>query len=165
METTHTVARRPVRLPAALLALLLGVGAGSAEAQITYRWVDKSGRVVVSDTAPPKDARDVVVLRMNEASTPPARFDVRTASGKYPVVLYTASECGDRCDQAKALLSSRGIPFAERPVRSEADLHALKQLTNDPAVPTLTVGREVASGFHAEAWNDLLDLAGYPKTK
>ena len=33
-----------------------------------------------------------------------------------------------------------------------------------PTVPVVAVGRQTYKGFSAEAWNNLLDLADYPKS-
>jgi len=40
----------------------------------------------------------------------------------------------------------------------------LKKLVGDAFVPTLRVGKQSTRGFEAGAYNNLLDLAGYPKT-
>ena len=40
----------------------------------------------------------------------------------------------------------------------------LKQLVGDLFVPALKVGNQRVRGFEAGAYDNLLDLAGYPKT-
>ncbi len=42
-----------------LLAACLTLGSLNASAQNLYRWIDKDGRVIYSDSEPPKDAKDV----------------------------------------------------------------------------------------------------------
>jgi hypothetical protein len=39
-----------------------------------------------------------------------------------------------------------------------------KQLGSAAAVPSIIVGRQNFKGFESGAWNNLLDLAGYPKS-
>ena len=93
-------------------------------------------------------------------------YAIRQASEKHPVTLYTSADCVDTCQQGRALLNGRGIPFEEKIVRSGTpDMEALKQLTGGQGfVPTLVVGRQSSKGFEAGGWSNLLDLAGYPKT-
>ena len=68
------------------------------------------------------------------------------------------------CKQARDLLNGRGIPFTEKMVQKQEDVDELKQLVGDTFVPALKVGKQSFRGFEAGAYNNLLDLAGYPKT-
>ena len=49
-------------------------------------------------------------------------------------------------------------------VQSAAEIEELKQLIGDAFVPTVKVGNQRFRGFEAGAYDNLLDLAGYPKT-
>ena len=67
-------------------------------------------------------------------------------------------------DYLGQLLNERGIPFAERTLANADDLEAYKALGfADSSLPGLGVGSERSTGFEANAWNRLLDAAGYPK--
>jgi len=145
-----------------LLIVCLVLASASALAE-TYRWVDKAGHVVISDTAPPGRARDVKVT----GSAPPTEeqpFAIKQAAEKYPVTLYTSSECAIECRQARDLLNSRGVPFTEKMLQKPEDIEELKKLVGDIFVPSLKVGSQSFRGFESGAYNNLLDLAGYPKT-
>ena len=65
--------------------------------------------------------------------------------------------------RARELLTRRGTPFTEKLLQSQADLDELKALIGDVFVPTIKVGKQNQRGFDSAAWNNLLDLAGYPK--
>ena len=62
------------------------------------------------------------------------------------------------------MLNSRGVPFTEKMVQKQEEFDELKQLVGDAYVPTLKVGKQSFRGFETGAYNNLLDLAGYPKT-
>ncbi len=147
-----------------VLCLALCVSAG-ATAQ-TYRWVDSSGRTIISDTPPPGKAKAV---SRTDGSQPAAgggdeSFALRKARENFPVILYTAADCIDECKQARDMLNSRGVPFTEKMLQKAADAAELKALVGDVFVPSLKVGKQSFRGFEAGAYNNLLDLAGYPKT-
>ena len=150
-----------------LLAALLALGSLTSSAQNLYRWVDKDGHVIYSDSEPPKNAKDVqrkklgdnVVANPNELLP----FAVKAALQRNPVTLF-ANNCGIACDQALTLLNKRGIPFSSR--NPEADpnaAEALKSLVGQLNVPTLGVGTNSVVGFNENAWNNALDAAGYPR--
>ena len=150
-----------------LLALMLLAAALPAAAQTAYRWVDKDGRVQYSDQPPPQE-----VKKFEERKVQPNKgnaqlpFATRKAAETYPVTLYTGRECGKPCDDGRALLNQRGVPFSETKLESAEDVAAFKtRFGKEPFVPTLTVGRESEMGFAASAWNGLLDNAGYPAGK
>lgn len=148
----------------ALLAVLLLGFAAFAAAQTTYRWIDpRTGRVMVTDTPPPGDARAVSKIRDGGGGgSPEIPYATRLAARNFPVVLYTGPEC-EPCAKARELLGKRGIPFTEKSVQNENDAAELKALVGDAFVPSLKVGRQSLRGFDPEAYNNSLDLAGYPK--
>ena len=152
---------RLVILSAALLATSLAV------AQNTYRWVDKdTGQTIFSDQPPPPGAKHVVTItageRIDEQQLP---YATRQAAEKFPVTLYTTATCVDECKQARDMLNRRGIPFLEKMVKSNEESAELsKILGSEAAVPSLIVGQQTFKGLDSGAWNNLLDLAGYPKS-
>lgn len=141
-----------------LLAVSL---AASAE---TYRWVDAAGRVIISDTPPPGSARDVSKAQNQSANPEGLTYSVRKAVERFPVTLYTSADCLTECKQARDLLNKRGVPFAEKMVQSGETLEELKLLVGDAFVPSVKIGRQSVRGFQASSYDNLLDLAGYPKT-
>ena len=140
------------------LALFSAVAAAQA-----YRYVDPSGRTVFSDTPPPGRARDVS-KSTGGVEEPGQPYAVKQAAANFPVTLYTSADCTTQCADGRSLLNGRGVPFTEKMLQKEEDLAELKQLVGDAFVPALKVGKQSFRGFEAGAWNNLLDLAGYPKS-
>jgi glutaredoxin len=152
---------------AALLGLVLLVVAGAAAAQV-YKWTDAQGQVHYTDT-PPQD-------RQHEQRTsqlkPPAPgdptqgaalpYELARAVKASPVTLYTAAKCGG-CDQGRALLRARGIPYTEKTVTSDEDKEQLRQLTGKLELPLLVVGSRKVAGFQDAAWQEALSSAAYPR--
>lgn len=130
-----------------------------------YRWVDPStGRTVISDTPPPRSTKDVSKTRDIGSNPEGQSYAVRKAVENFPVTLYTAADCLAPCKDARELLNGRGIPFTEKMIQTLEDQEALKKLVGDNSVPSLKIGRQAMRGFEASAYNNLLDLAGYPKS-
>ena len=155
-----------IRWLAATFAASATLWATMGVAQTTYRWVDRNGQTIYSDQPPPADARQVVKSgapeRGDETQLP---YATRRAAERFPVTLYTAANCVEPCERARALLNGRGIPFTEKLLKSEDELAELaRELGGEANVPTLYVGRQHLAGFESVAWNNLLDLATYPKT-
>jgi glutaredoxin len=148
-----------------LLLLGLALATNPAVAEL-YKWVGADGKITYSDTPPPADAKKVEKKRLNDrvAEGDGLGFATRDAMKKHPVVLF-ATDCGQPCDQARALLSKRGIPFTEKnPEKNLADGKELKKLTGAIEVPDLQVGKDTPiKGFNEVSWNAALDAAGYPK--
>ena len=146
-----------------LLVLCLALASLAASAE-TYRWTDSTGRTIISDTPPPGRARDVARTGNGTGESEEMPYALRKAVESYPVTLYTSAECLGECKQARELLNARGVPFTEKMVQSEDDVAALKKLFGDAFVPALTVGKQSFRGFSGSAYDNLLDLAGYPKS-
>lgn len=152
---------RLVILSAALLTASL------ADAQTTYRWIDKdTGQTIYSDHPPPPGAKNVVTItadeRIDEQQLP---YATRQAAEKFPVTLYTTATCVEECKQARDMLNRRGIPFSEKMLKNKEESAELsKILGSEAAVPSLIVGQQSFKGLDSGAWNNLLDLAGYPKS-
>ena len=144
-----------------LLSLVLACSAAFAQ---TYKWTDSAGRTVISDTPPTGLAKKVSKSSDTAQADDNLPFSVKKAMEAFPVVLYTSNDCGDSCKQARDLLNSRGVPFTEKDVQKTAERDELKQLIGEAFVPTIKVGNQRQRGFEAGAYDNLLDLAGYPKT-
>lgn len=141
-----------------LISLLYPAAAG---AQV-YKWTDAKGVVSFSDQPPPVNARKVERKGFSGA-TPAAElpFGLAAAARSHPVVLYTTTAC-EACDQGRALLRQRGIPFAEKTVQSNEDQQKLKDAGSDGQLPLLVVGNVKRIGFEAGTWNAALTGAAYP---
>ncbi|MDO8263177.1 MAG: glutaredoxin family protein [Gallionella sp.] len=143
-----------------LAIMPLGVRAGEI-----YRWVEPSGIVHYSDV-PNADAERIDTKKSSEADTPGENLPYETlrAQQNFPVTFYVGPGCGETCNQARSLLSKRGIPFTEKSLKTREDVEAFKQLSGIDGVPVLSVGKTYLRGFLAEQWHNELDIAGYPKT-
>ena len=156
-------------MPALRIAVLTAAVLASslAAAQTTYRWIDKaSGRTVYSDPPPPPDAKRVVESSGKAPDDEPQwPYATRQAMQKFPVTLYTLANCIDQCRQARDFLNARGVPFTEKLMTRQEEIDALaEKLGASAAVPSLFVGQQSFRGFAPESWNNLLDLAGHPKS-
>jgi glutaredoxin len=152
-----------------LVGLLAAAGTGSidANAQQIYRIVGSDGRVTFSDKPPlasnAKATTAAVARTSNGAALGGLPFELRQVANRFPVTLYTAPSCAP-CLSGRAMLASRGIPFAEKTVTTNEDIDALKRLAGAPSLPLLTIGGQQLKGFAEVEWSQFLDAAGYPKT-
>ena len=89
-------------------------------------------------------------------------FELQQVARKYPVVLYTASNC-EVCNQARGLLTSRGIPFAEKTVNTQADIEAFQRLSGESPLPYATIGTQKLKGYNEQEWTQFLSAAAYPE--
>jgi glutaredoxin len=128
-----------------------------------YKWVGEDGKVTYSDTPPPRSAKKVEKKSIEISSGDPSDlpFELADAKKKNPVTLYTAANCAP-CEDGRALLNARGIPFSEKTVTSTQDVARLKQVSGDSQLPVLVVGGKQRQGYDAEGWNTALTSAGYP---
>lgn len=137
-----------------------------APALAQYKWVSAGGTVTYSDLPPPagitaQTLSRTGLIKRDEAALPTG---LASAAGKYPVVLYTTRDCAP-CQQARALLVKRGVPFTEKTVQTQADADAFKRIGfEQPAFPAMSVGRERTTGLQTDDWERLIDAAGYPKS-
>ena len=145
-----------------LLSFLLM--AGAAQAQM-YKWVGPDGKVTYSDTPPPPSAKQVEQKSVPGGGAGSANlpFELAEAAKAHPVTLYTTKDCPG-CDQGRALLTARGIPFAEKTVSTSDDLARLRQAGGSGQLPFLRIGSNKLEGFQSGGWNDLLTAAGYPQS-
>ncbi len=154
-------------MPRFSIAILLCVFAALAGAQeVMFRYVDRDGRVVYTDTPPPPDARSVQQKKLggNFIETSELPYALQYAQQRNPVTLYSGP-CGPLCDQARALLNRRGVPFKEIDPSQPGELQKMREVTGDQQVPVLLVGGAITiKGFEEERWQSALDQASYPKT-
>ena len=147
---------RRALLGAGLLVCVAGAGAQM------YKWTDTNGVVSFSDQPPPANARKVERKAFNGGGAGAALpYALAEAAKAHPVVLYTTTPC-EACDQGRALLRQRGIPFAEKTVQSIDDQKKLREAGSDGQVPLLQVGSRQRIGFEAGAWHSALTDAAYP---
>jgi len=150
--------------PVLLLAFLC---AGFAQAQTMYRWVDQDGKVHYGDRPPPPDAASEVQRKKYAApaADKPVSHALREATKNFPVTLFVSDDCAAACDEARAHLARRGVPYAEKRVATNEEIDALRKVLGDEQamVPSLQVGTKSSKGFLGPLWDGLLDAAGYPK--
>ena len=144
-----------------IAAMALSMACAQALAQ-AYRWVDEEGKVHYTQNPPPPGAKGVRVknFRNGAVGTVDLPFATQEAAKNFPVTLYTMPACSP-CDQARASLVKRSIPFREVSVTTQENADELKKLTGTNDVPLLVVGSQFRAGFQENLYNDLLDTAGY----
>ncbi len=138
----------------------------TTQAQTIFRIIGPDGKVTFSDK-PPVSAEQGKVAATGTgaaaaASVAALPFELRQATSRYPVTLYTATDCGS-CAAGRSLLSNRGVPFSERTVSTAEDIAALQRLSGESSVPFLTIGGQRIKGYSDIEWTQYLDAAGYPK--
>ncbi len=157
------------RLPSTSFAFGLGCVAMCAvlsmPAHAQFKIVGPDGKVTYSDRPASSEGAKVTHLQRptvgEESGASALSLELRQLSQKYPVTLYTATDCGP-CSSARQLLSQRGIPYREKTVVTEDDVAALERLVGGRSVPSLTVGSQALRGLASNEWNSYLDAAGYP---
>ena len=146
-------ASSPGRWAVAFAFLLASLAAVCARAAESYTLA----------VVPQYDQRNISA---NQSGSLQQSFATRQAAGKYPVTLYVSKDCGKACEDGRAFLKKRTIPFSEQRIESAEDVATYKaRIGAEPFVPTLLVGREKETGFAAPAWDNLLDKAGYPAAR
>ena len=146
-------------------AALLGIVIPSnAEAQL-YKWVGADGKVTYSDTPPPANAKQLSTKASNSggASSTPLPFELAAAVAKNPVTLYTFADCAP-CNEGRALLKKRGVPFAEKTIKTNEDSAKLKQISGQEQLALLVISNSKFTGFDSQQWEQALSQAGYPET-
>jgi glutaredoxin len=146
---------------AAALLVVSAAAAAAAHGQ-TYKWKDAAGVTHYSDTPPAKGTAQVLRPDSRPEATPSLPYELARAVKLHPVTLYTTARC-DACDQGRALLRARGIPFAEKTVNTAEDREQLQRAGGKDELPLLVVGNRPVTGFAAGTWNEALDAASYPR--
>jgi glutaredoxin len=148
------------RQVACVLLLLMATTVGAQ--QPLYRIVGPDGRVTYTDRPPAAQTPSRPASGPTPGSlTAGLPSDLAAIVGRFPVQLYTGPSCSG-CEQARALLVRRGVPFQERTVSNARDTAELERLTGDRVLPSLRIGRQVVAGFSTAEWSGWLDAAGYP---
>lgn len=153
---------KPVHI---LMAAWLAAASLPLGAAQLYQWKDEQGRTLYSDQPPPASVRNAQqksfkgnFIEIGES------YSARSAREKYPVTLY-ASACGAPCDQARQLLTERGVPFSSKDPQTGPEVQGeLQKLTGRLNVPVIVVGSDKVDGFDAARWHAALDRAGYPRS-
>lgn len=141
----------------------------TAPAQAQYKVVGPDGKVTYTDRPGAAPGAQVQPLRPSGAAATSAApnaalpAELRPLVARFPVLLYTSSDCAP-CEAGRKLLQQRGVPYNERSVSSDDDIAALTRLTGGRSVPALSVGSQALRGFQEADWQSTLDLAGYPRT-
>jgi glutaredoxin len=130
-----------------------------------YKYVGPDGKVTYSDQPPPPSTKVVSTKKLSEPSQAgsPLPYELQQATSRYPVVLYTGEKCAP-CEDARAYLRRRGVPFTEKTVTSNDDIILFRQQSPEGTAPLVTVGGSKSIGFSQSTWAALLDNAGYPAT-
>jgi glutaredoxin len=149
-----------------LLWLVLAIVVQQSNAGEVYRWVDNAGVVHYSDHAPSGSVKKLEQRKLEtNVIDGQGSYVLKDAATKNPVILF-AGDCGPLCINAKTLLEKRGIPYTLKdPQKSKADADALNVLTGAMDLPVLKIGTTPIKGFEPNRWNQMLDEAGYPKSK
>lgn len=148
------------------LSTLLAGATSLANAQQIYRIVSPDGKVTFSDKPPAETNAKVTAAAGasgGSVATPSLPFELRQVVEKYPVTLYTGDNCSP-CQSARAMLISRGVPFAEKSVMTPEDSQALQRLSGENSLPFATIGGQHLKGFSDAEWTQYLNAAGYPAT-
>jgi glutaredoxin len=124
--------------------------------------VGPDGKVSYTDRPPADQPSQSLKTNGSVADTASLPFEVRQAASRYPVTLYTSTECTP-CDQGRKALKARGVPFTEKTVQTAEDDKALQAQEGTRSVPVLRIGSQQLKGFMASDWNGYLDAADYPK--
>ena len=151
--------------PAAWLALAVAVGTlAPAQAQQVFRIVGPDGKVTFSDRPPAASGAGAGTANAAAASGAASvglPFELRQVAGTYPVTLYTSDNCAP-CSSARSLLTTRGVPFAEKTVSTADDTQALQRISGETSLPFVTIGSQQLKGFSDAEWTQYLTAAGYP---
>jgi glutaredoxin len=147
-----------------LLAVLLAAAFGSLPAQALYKVVGPDGKITYTDRPTPSSDGKVQTVnkRGGVADDVAMPTELRQAAQRFPVTLYTTTECGP-CDSGRMLLRQRGIPYTEKSVTRPEETEALKRITGSLELPALTIGGQILHGLESTEWNTYLDSASYPK--
>ncbi len=157
-----TVVLKPLLAVLAATFLMLH----AANAQTVYRIVGPDGKVSFSDK-PPAAAKDAKVTATGRGGKPlelgsaPLPFELSQIVNRYPVTLYTSSNCAP-CNSGRSLLVGRGVPFTERTVNTPEDVEALARISGENTMPFVTIGGQKIKGYSDTEWTQFLDAAGYP---
>lgn len=158
--------RPPSRLPLVRVLLCAAACVWAGPSFALYKVVGPDGKVTYTDRPPAASAGRASPINTRTGVAEPDTvlpLELRQAASRYPVILYTLSSGCEPCDEGRALLRKRGIPFTERQVSTSEDNEALQKITGGRETPVLTIGAQQLKGLAPDTWNNYLDLAGYPR--
>ena len=153
----------PVRRAAWMAAALAALAALPLPSWALYKVVGPDGSISYSDR-PPADGKAVAIKSNgSSASTQSLPYELAQIAQRFPVTLYTAKSCGAPCDNARVLLTQRGVPYQEYTVDTAADSAALQKQEDSTTLPAAHIGQQHLTGFSETEWSSYLNAAGYPK--
>ncbi|MEI7679078.1 MAG: glutaredoxin family protein [Betaproteobacteria bacterium] len=148
------------------LLLLAAFATGVIGAEM-YRWVDDKGVVNYTPFPPPANIKNVETKKFggNTIQTSDGSFSLQQATKNFPVTLY-ATDCGELCNNARAHLKKRGIPYQEKNPTAANEGEEFKKLSGGGMeIPLLVIGTlKTIKGYLASDWDATFDQAGYPST-
>ena len=158
-------ARKFVLSSATLAVFAIAAFWSTASHAQVYRIVGPDGKVTFSDKPPVSEGAPRAGTANSSAGGGSAAlpYELRQVASKYPVTLYVGDNCGP-CGAGRSMLTSRGIPFAEKTVSTNEDAQALQRLSGDRSLPFMTIGSQQLKGFSDSKWTQFLDAAGYPSS-
>ncbi len=149
-----------------LLQTAFVLAAWPLAASAQYKVVHPDGSVSYTDRPPITTDARITPMKRGVAPASAAEtelpFELRQTAARYPVTLYTGSDCTP-CDSGRQLLRARGVPYVERTINTEEDAQALDRLAGGRMVPALTIGAQALRGYSPTDWASYLDAAGYPR--
>lgn len=154
-----------------LTVLAMSAACAAAGAQSVYKWQDANGRWVFGDNPAPqvRDAQKVNALPGKKLAAEPGdpnpgeSVENDKAAKLFPVILY-ASNCGEGCDKARAMLTARRIPFTVKDPSLAGVFEEFKKVSPGAMAPALLVGEKALIAFNPAVWSAALDEAGYAQT-
>ena len=151
--------------PALLTAVTAALLFAAPSAHALFKIVGPDGRVTYTDRVPSAGEGRVMPVdgMTGRASDPALPFALRQVATRFPVTLYTASNCGEACALGRSLLAKRGVPYTERTAETDEEREAWVRLVGGLEAPVLKVGEQMLRGFAPVAWDETLDVAGYPR--
>ena len=158
--------RRSTRCAASLVWVASLLSMLSPLAQAQYKVVMPDGSVTYTDRPPLTSHARITAMALSGSRGGAVDIglpaELRTPVQRYPVTLYTSSDCTP-CDSARRLLQQRGVPYNERRITTEDDAAALERLVGGRTLPALTIGAQPLRGLSENDWSAYLDAAGYPR--
>ena len=158
--------RRSALCGASLVFLASVMSLMSPLALAQYKVVLPDGSVTYTDRPPVASNARITAMALSgsRGGAPDIGLpaELRTPVQRYPVTLYTSSDCTP-CDSARRLLQQRGVPYNERRITTVDDAAALERMVGGRTVPALTIGAQPLRGLSESDWSAYLDVAGYPR--
>jgi glutaredoxin len=153
-----------------LLFVIFLLSASSAVSAEIYKWKDKDGNVVFSDTPPPSGVEEVEIKKFKEESieSPKTKRDTpRTKSegirekrsyGNINVVMYMTSWC-PYCAKAREYIQSLSVNLTEYDVEKDKSKREqmLRQSGGSRGVPLIDVEGIIIKGYSPGAIKEAVE--------